>query len=56
MKQDTANYKFIKQQQRGTFEFNLVLNSIDTNRKIMAYQGPPWCEKNVKERKRTTFL
>ena len=50
MKQDTANYKFIKQQHRGTSQSNPVLNSIDTNRKMRIYHETPRCEKDVKER------
>ncbi len=48
MKQDTANYKFIKQQHRGTSQSNPVLNLIDKNRKTMVYHETPWCEKDVR--------
>lgn len=43
--------KFIKQQHRGTSQSNPVLNSIDTNRKMMAYDETLWCETDVKERR-----
>lgn len=48
MKQDTANYKFIKQQRGGTSQSNPVLNLIDKNRKMMVYHERPWCEKAVR--------
>lgn len=51
MKQDTANYKFIKQQHRGTSLSNPVLNSIDTNRKMMIYHETRPCEKDVNKRR-----
>lgn len=42
---------FIKQQHKGTSHSNPVLNSKDTNRKMMAYDETVWCETHVKERR-----
>lgn len=51
MKQDTANYKFIKQQHMGTSQSNPVHNSIGTNRKMMIYHETQRCEKDVMGRR-----
>lgn len=56
MKQDTANYKFIKQQHRGTSQSNPVHNSIDINRKMIVCQETPWCEKDVKGKRKAGGL
>lgn len=49
MKQDMANYKFIKQQYGGTSQSNPVI-FIDTNRKMTVYNEAQWCEKDLKEK------